>query len=299
MGAADRWGAAPLDEAIRVGARPVIDFLISVDAPTLKTDERVASFLNDAASGDTDRLRHWLAHGVDVNSVDYDGRSGLMLAAKGHAAAVNTLLGAGADPVLVDCFGGCAILESVKAGRADLVALLAANGGALKWSDDETASRMCTAVGNSDVALLKLYLAAGCRADAGDYDKVRDEKGVGGARARRPLSASPPTSPLPPSLSAPRCISQPRTATPSASPPCSRRAPRSTSATGGRAPRSTRRSNTGTTPWSPPCAPRARTRTPRTGGAVRRSTRHAARSGRPSSRRSPRRERGTKGVVCS
>lgn len=50
--------------------------------------------------------------------------------------------------------------------------------------------------------------------------------------------------------------------------------------------------------WSP-CWPRARTRTPRTGGAVRRSTRHAARSGRPSSRRSTRRERGTRGVVCS
>ncbi len=55
-------------------------------------------FLYAAARGDTAKLRHMVQYGFDVNTGDYDNRTALMLAVVGgHASAVNTLLGAGAD----------------------------------------------------------------------------------------------------------------------------------------------------------------------------------------------------------
>lgn len=65
VGVADRWGSAPLDEAVRVGARAVIDYLLSVNAPTYKGEQRTAEFLNAASNGDCDTLRHMLQHGVE------------------------------------------------------------------------------------------------------------------------------------------------------------------------------------------------------------------------------------------
>ena len=109
-----------------------------------------------------------------VNVVDYDRRSGLMLAAgAGHAAAVNTLLGAGGDPSLRDAFGGSALLEAVGARRRDLVDLLASNGAELGWDENKAAGELCSAVAESDGALLELYIAANAPADSGDYDRRR------------------------------------------------------------------------------------------------------------------------------
>jgi ankyrin repeat protein len=167
----DRWGSTPLDEAIRVGARPAIDFLVSAGASSLREEARVAEFLAAAARGDCDKLRHMLAHGMAVDAVDYDGRGALVLASKSHIDAVATLLGANADPNLVDCFGGCCLLEAVTARRRDVLALLKAAGARLPWTEGETASRLCTAVGDGDADLLALYLEAGAAPSAGDYDR--------------------------------------------------------------------------------------------------------------------------------
>lgn len=59
---------------MRVGARSVIDYLLSVGAPTYKGEQRTAEFLNAASRGDCETLRHMLQHGVDANVVDYDKR---------------------------------------------------------------------------------------------------------------------------------------------------------------------------------------------------------------------------------
>lgn len=51
--------------------------------------------------------------GFQVDSVDYDGRTALMLAsASGHVAVVKLLLQHGADPTREDGLGRCAILEA-------------------------------------------------------------------------------------------------------------------------------------------------------------------------------------------
>ena len=58
LGVQDRWGATPLDEAMRAGSRAVMDYLQGINAPTQKDDDRVMEFLYAASRGDTARLRH-------------------------------------------------------------------------------------------------------------------------------------------------------------------------------------------------------------------------------------------------
>jgi ankyrin repeat protein len=68
-------------------------------------------------------------YGFDVNRGDYDNRTALMLAVVGgHSAAVNTLLGAGADSNVQDHLGHNALVEACKRGHDALIRLLVDNG---------------------------------------------------------------------------------------------------------------------------------------------------------------------------
>ncbi len=58
LGVQDRWGATPLDEAMRAGSRAVMDYLQGINAPTKKDDDRTMEFLYAASRGDTAKLRH-------------------------------------------------------------------------------------------------------------------------------------------------------------------------------------------------------------------------------------------------
>lgn len=63
-----------------------------------------------------------LQQGVSVNCCDYDGRSGLVLAAsKGHSLAVKLLLLSGAAVNAQDRLGSNALLEAVKAGHDEVI----------------------------------------------------------------------------------------------------------------------------------------------------------------------------------
>ena len=62
-----------------------------------------------------------IQYGFDVNKADYDNRTALMLAVVGgHSAAVNTLLGAGADATIQDNLGSNALVEACRRGHEGL-----------------------------------------------------------------------------------------------------------------------------------------------------------------------------------
>ncbi len=70
-----------------------------------------------------------IQYGFDVNKADYDNRTALMLAiVGGHSAAVNTLLGAGADANIQDNVGSNALVEACRRGNESLIRLLVDNG---------------------------------------------------------------------------------------------------------------------------------------------------------------------------
>ena len=59
-----------------------------------------------------------MSHGHNVNAVDYDGRSALMVAANKSLPHILTLLlDAGADPELVDSAGSTALMDACKSGN--------------------------------------------------------------------------------------------------------------------------------------------------------------------------------------
>lgn len=74
---------------------------------------------------------------------DYDGRTGLhVAAAEGQLAAVTLLLEQGADPTLKDRFGFTPVDDARRTRRNDLILLLS------DWSEKTIASRQSAAAGN-------------------------------------------------------------------------------------------------------------------------------------------------------
>ena len=66
-----------------------------------------------------------LLNGHDVNGMDYDRRTALMVAAnKSNASIITMLLDAGADPDLKDSTGSTALLDACKAGNEAAIDIL-------------------------------------------------------------------------------------------------------------------------------------------------------------------------------
>uniref|UniRef100_A0A0N5AVI6 asparaginase n=1 Tax=Syphacia muris TaxID=451379 RepID=A0A0N5AVI6_9BILA len=66
-----------------------------------------------ASKGDLGSLNAWVAAGADVNQVDYDGRSALHVAvSRNDSLCTLFLLDNGANPLLRDCTGKCALEEA-------------------------------------------------------------------------------------------------------------------------------------------------------------------------------------------
>ncbi|KAG2444346.1 hypothetical protein HXX76_001102 [Chlamydomonas incerta] len=138
-----------------------------------KVDQvRTFDFLGAASDGDLETLRSMLSQGMSPNAADYDGRTGLMLAAVGgHEAVVRLLLDSGAKSDQLDAFGNSAMAEAVKNSHDDVIDLLLSYGGTLGMDEMAVASTMCTAVFEGDLVKLKRLLHSGAPPNACDYDK--------------------------------------------------------------------------------------------------------------------------------
>ncbi|GIL56055.1 hypothetical protein Vafri_11509 [Volvox africanus] len=149
------------------------DMRTVAEAHTRKCDEmRTFEFLNTAAQGDVESLRTMLAQGISPNTADYDGRTGLMLAAaKGHDEMVQLLLDAGAEKDKTDAFGISALAEAVKNEHDSTIELMLKYGATLGAGGLAVASEMCTAVYEGDLVKLRRLLRSGAPPDACDYDK--------------------------------------------------------------------------------------------------------------------------------
>ncbi|WIA41476.1 hypothetical protein OEZ86_005053 [Tetradesmus obliquus] len=174
----DRWEQSPLDEARRVGAAPVVEYLAGCVTEAAAADAVVKfqlwqaqAMLNAASRGRPASVQQLLDRGCPADVCDYDKRTGLMLAAaNGHEAVVSLLLSAGANPNARDNLGGSALLEAVRGGRERLVGCLVGAGGCLQLAGSELASALCSMVVEGRPALLRAYMAAGANVAAGDYN---------------------------------------------------------------------------------------------------------------------------------
>jgi len=99
----DRWGGVPLDDACLSGHTEVCDMLIAAGGmPSKRLTDQLFEVCH---AGEIEKSKLMLKCKADVNSVDYDGRSLLMLAARHSIDLVKVLLEAGADPSKTDTWG--------------------------------------------------------------------------------------------------------------------------------------------------------------------------------------------------
>jgi len=153
VNAKDRRGYTPMDEAIHAGHAEVRNALASAGgeavmevgdaAENLAADRASISredsprFISDAlslgcaaAAGSVQLLEDLVAGGVDVNAVDYDGRTALHVAsARNHVEVVKCLIKMRVDVTCKDNFGRTAMNEAQRMRYEGVIETLEKEGG--------------------------------------------------------------------------------------------------------------------------------------------------------------------------
>ncbi|KAK1370794.1 Potassium channel [Heracleum sosnowskyi] len=120
----DNYGNTPLFEAIKGGHDHVASLLIKEGA-ILKIDDAGTFLCTTVARGNVNFIKMALSSGVDPNSIDYDHRTPLHVAAsQGFYLLANLLLEAGASVLLKDRWGNTALDEGKISGNKHLIELL-------------------------------------------------------------------------------------------------------------------------------------------------------------------------------
>jgi ankyrin repeat protein len=93
---------------------------------------RADDFVHAGSMGDTAAMARMLKHGVSVNAQDaFYGDTALHRACRrSRREAVRTLLAAGADPNIVNAAGMTPLMETARAGDAEIARMLLDHGGA-------------------------------------------------------------------------------------------------------------------------------------------------------------------------
>jgi len=181
----DRWGATPLDDALRgktARHAAIADLLRASGAVKIRlsgsSENPQASLCEAAANGDIVELRLLLSSGLEVNAGDYDRRTALHLAAsEGLLETIHFLIEeAGADHSPIDRWGGTPLDDAMRQGHHSAAVCLKSKGGKLGATapsrEHNLAADLCAAAHSSDMARLRM-LVKDSHADVnlGDYDR--------------------------------------------------------------------------------------------------------------------------------
>ena len=181
----DRWGHEPLQEAILNGHADVVEILLGHGVILSGESKRALEqkMCDFASQGDLKQIKMLVQGGISTNSVDYDNRTPLHLAAAyGHHEIVDYLLCSRADVHCRDRWGGTAMIDAINSGNlrvqhllkiatSDSTASCPATENRLQsltWRAAGSSFREAAAAGN--VEELRRCLAAGVHVDDADYD---------------------------------------------------------------------------------------------------------------------------------
>lgn len=133
----DKKGKSPLDLAVAANVAANVSHLIkAVPSESEQAKSMMAdAFLSAAGRGDLRQVTNWLAQGMEVNTRDGLGRTGIRLAADaGRMDVLAALHRAGADVNLADTNGGTPLMSRVSVYRTpiDERLLVSAGSGVLK-----------------------------------------------------------------------------------------------------------------------------------------------------------------------
>ena len=171
----DHRGNTPLNDAV-LECHDRIAALIREHAPgtllSFDGSQAGTKMCEAAGTGDLEQVKRLLENKVDVNAHDYDGRTGLHLAAcEGRAEVVEHLLAARADAAWRDKFGNTALDDAIRHGHASIKQLVY-NAGA-RVSGMGNILKACAASadgGPHAIELTENLVDNGLDPKAGDYD---------------------------------------------------------------------------------------------------------------------------------
>lgn len=135
---------------------------------SIPESKKAPYLLSAAKKGDVAMIDIFLDYGVDINTIDEDGKTALILAAEaGQGDVVQYLLekkGVALD--LRDHQGHTALLAAAATGREDIVSLLVKTGSAIDIPDAGGNTPLLLAAGAGHSAIVEELIRKGARVDA-------------------------------------------------------------------------------------------------------------------------------------
>lgn len=128
----DRFGASPMDDAIRAKHLVVVEYLREHGGnEQMAKKDRSMDLCAAAQQGNLTALRVLVVQGTDVNQGDYDNRTAAHLAAvEGHEHVLRFLFTeANANPNVIDRWGHTPLDDAIKAKQPDAIDYIQSQGG--------------------------------------------------------------------------------------------------------------------------------------------------------------------------